>query len=139
MLLRPVELDFRDADGSTVCFSFGPTFGLTTRVPKDPACEHYECLLVRAEVAVPASRRVNRPTQRLRKVGYDPLIYLELDEGPCQGLSDAHVTDITPADFSNLEFDAIEGLSFEMLSAIKTPDALMWALCSLGVTKEDLD
>jgi len=108
VLFRPVELDLRNADNSTICLSLRPTFGLTARIPKNPTCEHYEGLVVCAEVAVPASRRAYRQAQRLREVGHDLVIYLELDESPGKGLAGAHITDIHPADLANVEVDAIE-------------------------------
>ena len=110
VLLRPVELGLRNADGSTIRLSLCSTLGPAALVAEDPTCEHNEGLVACVEVAVPASRGVDRPAQRLREFAHDLLIYLELDESPGKGLAGAHVTDIPPADLANPEVEALKGV-----------------------------
>jgi hypothetical protein len=136
VLPRPVELDLGNSDGSTVCLSLSTTLGLAPRIPKDPTCEHHEGLVVCAEVAVPASRRAYRPAQRLREVGHDLLIYLELDDSPGKRLAGAHVTDISPAYLANLEDDTIKGVVLREALCDQSTRCVHVGIVALGCNEE---
>lgn len=86
-----------------------------------------------AKVAVPATFGNQRAGQYFCEIDHDFVFRSELDEGPGERLPRAHVSNVAPTDPANLEGDALKGLC-KRLSAVSTPETLMWAFWPLDET-----